>query len=55
MEYVLSRIDQSEARGDADGNLWVREFKPDYPEGPDLWWVLGADARFLAPVATPEG
>lgn len=43
----------SDLQGDAEGNLWVRQFVPEYDEGVSNWWVFGPDGSFLARANLP--
>ncbi len=39
---------------DADGNLWVQDFRPPSQEGPDMWTIFGPDGQALGRFETPE-
>ena len=40
---------------DADGNLWVQDFRPPSQGGPDMWTIFGPDGQALGRFETPEG
>jgi len=44
----------SEFRGDGEGNLWVKRFRPSYLLGPDLWWVFEPNGHLLSSLEIPE-
>jgi len=45
----------SDLKGDSEGNLWVRQFSPEYVTGPSDWWVFSPDGSFLARATLPDG
>jgi hypothetical protein len=44
----------SDLKADSEGNLWVRQFAPEYLEGPSDWWVFSPDGSFRARATLPE-
>jgi hypothetical protein len=38
-----------------EDDIWVKEYRRPLDEGPDRWWVFGADGRFACSTSLPEG